>query len=154
DGKFFRVTTLEKPFSYFFPTSSFGHREVIWDANGKELAEIDKTALNDGKIDPNATPNQPGQGRGRFGAGAAAGPPNLKPRNYEWRPDAAGISFLQLGPSEGAGPTAKRKDRVMLWTAPFGKDDKKVVYESDDPITSVRYTDDAKTILLTQTVEG
>lgn len=154
DGKYFRVTTLEKPFSYFFPTSSFGHRETIWDATGKELTELDKTPLNEGKTDPNATP-APGGGRGRVGAGGVAGgPPNLKPRGIEWRPDGAGLSLLQLGPASSDGPTPSRKDRVMLWVAPFGKDDKKVVYESDDPITSVRYSDDAKTIFLTQTVQG
>ncbi len=152
DGTHFRVTTLEKPFSYFFPTSSFGHREVVWDATGKELTELDKTALNDGKVDPNPAAT-PAIGRGRAATGAP-GAPNLKKRSIEWRPDGAGMSFLQLGPAVGTGAAAKRKDRVMLWVAPYGKDDEKAVYESEDPISNVRYCDDAKTIFLTQTVDG
>ncbi|MBA4073129.1 MAG: hypothetical protein C0497_15085, partial [Gemmatimonas sp.] len=45
DGKFFRVSTVEKPFSYVVQYSSFGSRDVVWDAEGKQLAEISKRAL-------------------------------------------------------------------------------------------------------------
>jgi dipeptidyl aminopeptidase/acylaminoacyl peptidase len=42
----------------------------------------------------------------------------------------------------------------MLWTAPFGKDDVKVVYEADSAIGNVSYSPDCKKLFLTQTVAG
>ncbi len=157
-GDSFRVTTMEKPFSYFVPTGMFGHRETIWDLEGKALAELDKTALNLGHVDP--TPTAPTAGRGRFGGGTAGSvggaptPPNNQKRDIEWRPDAVGLSFVQLAPIDSANPTAKRKDRVMLWVAPFRTEDQKVVFESDDPITNVSYSDGAKILFLNTTVDG
>ena len=45
DGRFFRVSTVEKPFSYVTQYSAFGSRDVVWDADGKQLTEIFKRAL-------------------------------------------------------------------------------------------------------------
>lgn len=47
----------------------------------------------------------------------------------------------------------KRKDRVMLWVAPFGDEDVEVVYETEESIQQVQYSHDTKTIFLTQTIE-
>ena len=41
-AKYFRVTYLDKPFSYILPVSSFGNRQVIIDESGKVLSEISK----------------------------------------------------------------------------------------------------------------
>ena len=59
-------------------------------------------------------------------------------RELTWRPDGNGMSFLQLEPARKEEKKVEkkddakvvRKDRVMQWLPPFGKDDVKVVYES------------------------
>jgi dipeptidyl aminopeptidase/acylaminoacyl peptidase len=106
-------------------------------------------------------------------------------RDIAWRPDGAGLSFLQMEPArtdakdtkdakdskdaqngkeqdakdakgardpKAAGET--RKDRVMLWVSPFGKDDTKVVYETPNRITGAQYSADGKWMFLTQTVDA
>jgi dipeptidyl aminopeptidase/acylaminoacyl peptidase len=102
-----------------------------------------------------------------------------------WRPDGAGLSFLQMEPTkkdakdtkdskdgkaaadvkeqdpkdakggkDAKATTETRKDRVMLWVAPFGRDDAKVVYETPNRITSAQYSADGKWMFLTQTVDA
>lgn len=168
DGSHFRVTFMERPFSYLVPTGSFGTREVIWDATGKQLVELDKRPLRLTAPTPPATP--------------AAN--DSQKRSITWRPDGQGFSFLQLsappvpatpilppptedeqgrgqgrpGGAAGQGtPTALRpgqKDRVMQWLPPYGDKDVKVVFESDQRISSVQYAEDMKTIFIGHTVSG
>src|SRR5262249_25521787 len=47
-----------------------------------------------------------------------------------------------------------RKDRVMQWLPPYGKDDAKVVYATPQRITRLQYSDDCKMLFLTQTIEN
>ncbi|RYG44736.1 S9 family peptidase [bacterium] len=132
DGKFVRATKIEKPFSYLVPASNFPEREVILDASGKELTELRKVPLR---------------------LGVEGEVPRAKEedkRNIEWRPDGAGLSFLQLSPAKDG----KRTDSVMLWKAPFGEKDAVSVYETEGRIASVRYSADTKTLFVTQTVGG
>lgn len=83
-------------------------------------------------------------------------------RDLSWRPDGKGMSFLQQEPvkkdekaKDAKGDEkAVRKDRVMQWLPPFGKDDAKVVYESPNRITAVQYSDDCRWMFLVQTVDG
>lgn len=156
DGRFVRVTTIQKPFSYIVPVSSFGTLEEVWDASGKVLAEIEKRPLRQGD-----------SGGGR-GAGGGTG----QKRSLAWRPDGNGFSFLQQEPApraagdggeqRGQGRTGggapqegnDRKDRVMQWLPPFGKDDVKQVFENDTRIGSVRYSEDMQTLFLTATKGG
>ena len=58
------------------------------------------------------------------------------------RPDGNGLSYLQLEPAKDAKDP--RKDRVLLWLPPFGKDDVKVVYETASRIGSVQYSEDCQ----------
>jgi dipeptidyl aminopeptidase/acylaminoacyl peptidase len=174
DGKFFRVRKTERPFSYEVLASSFPDREEIWDATGKVLAELSKRALRVGSPPPSPTPapttaaptgpRGPGGGRGQRGAGGGSAGGDDK-RSIAWRPDGAGLSFLQLadapvrvepgqGETQAQNPPARRKDRVMLWVAPFGKDDIKAVYESEQAIGSVLFSADCQTLFLTETVTG
>ncbi len=171
DGKHFRVTAMQKPFSYLVPASQFPDKEEIWDESGKALAELQKRPLRLGEQQTTPTPTPtpgPGQRRGGGQGGGGQAPSDDK-RSIAWRPDGAGLSFLQLEPAPrrtesgnpeeepqqpAPQPQARRKDRVMLWTAPFGKDDAKVVFESEERIGSVQYSADCKTLFLTQTVEG
>ena len=71
DGSHYRVTLMERPFSYMVPTSSFPEREVIWSAEGKQVVELAKRPL-------------------RFGGPAtpASNSDNEK-RSISWRPDGA-----------------------------------------------------------------
>ena len=55
-----------------------------------------------------------------------------------WRPDGAGLSYLHREPAQ-EGSNAERKDRVMLWKAPFGEKDVETVYETADSIGSLTY---------------
>jgi dipeptidyl aminopeptidase/acylaminoacyl peptidase len=84
-------------------------------------------------------------------------------RDLVWRPDGAGLSYLQLEPTKTLAkadaklPESKepaRKDRVMLWAPPFGKDDARVVFESPGRITSAQYSDDGKLLFVTQTIDN
>src|SRR5581483_13433 len=74
-------------------------------------------------------------------------------RDIVWRPDGAGLSFLQLEPAK-KDSKEPRKDRVNLWVSPFGKDDVKVVYESPHRISSVQYSEDCRILFLTQTIDN
>lgn len=169
DGTYFRINFMERPFSYLVPTGSFGNREVIWDASGKQVVELDSRPLRLSAPTPPATP--------------AAN--DSQKRSITWRPDGQGFSFLQLstpsrreeaaptdppaedeqgrgqgrpgGTAGQAGQTALRpgqKDRVMQWLPPYGDKDVKVVFESDQRIGSVQYAEDMKTIFITHTVSG
>lgn len=155
DGKYFRVTTMLKPFSYIVPTSSFGTVEELWDATGKVLAEIQKRPLREGTQPDSAT--RAAQETAR--------------RNVAWRPDGQGLSFLQQEPaprrqagqdSAASADSAdqprqgqrqqqsRRKDRVMQWLPPFDSASVKVIYESDTRIGNLRYSEDAKTLFITE----
>jgi dipeptidyl aminopeptidase/acylaminoacyl peptidase len=99
-------------------------------------------------------------------------PPTVAPEPFDpdgkrelvWRPDGKGMSYLQLEPAkkdekakdEMAKDDAKavRKDRVMQWLPPFGKDDGRVVYESPNRITGVQYSEDCQWIFITQTIDN
>ncbi|MEP6836281.1 MAG: hypothetical protein ABJB74_23025, partial [Gemmatimonas sp.] len=50
DGKAFRVTVLQKPFSYIVPMTNFAQVEEIWNTSGKKVVELSKRAL--GELEP------------------------------------------------------------------------------------------------------
>lgn len=92
-------------------------------------------------------------------------PPSVAPEPFDpdgkreltWRPDGKGLSFLQLEPvKKDSKPDEKlvRKDRVMQWLPPFGKDDAKVVYESPERISAVQYSEDCRWMFIAQTIGG
>jgi dipeptidyl aminopeptidase/acylaminoacyl peptidase len=126
--------------------------------------------------DPTDPPAQPMPGPGPGPDPDPAATPRFGPpadpdgkRDLTWRPDGAGLSYLQLEPAKtdpkspaSKAPAAKapeakespRKDRVMLWVPPFGKDDAKVVYETPNRITAAQYTEDGRMLFVTQLVDG
>jgi dipeptidyl aminopeptidase/acylaminoacyl peptidase len=179
----FRVTTMKKPFSYYVPLSNFGSLEGIWNREGKSLYTLNDRSLRDNDLQgqPPVTPtvvaanqsqtlDQVRTGRPRQAptqtAPATDPDPNADPnipqrpadpdakRAMEWRPDGAGLSFLQLEPAKTKDPKEVRKDRVCQWLAPYGKDDVKVMYETPQRIASVQYSEDCKTLFLTQTIDN
>jgi dipeptidyl aminopeptidase/acylaminoacyl peptidase len=168
NGEYLRVTTMQKPFSYIVPVSSFGGKEELWSVDGRVITTLSERPLNEGirQTGPQTDDAPP------------AGPMEGNLRNLQWRPDGAGLSYLEQEPApEGAGadsaaaPTAdspvrgaaqagarpqqgaannRRKDRVMLWAPPFTDDTKTVVYESDTRMSSVRYSADGRVLFITE----
>lgn len=162
EGKFFRVTTMRKPFSYVVQYNSFGTTEEIWDAEGKILAEVAKRDLREA---PDTS------GGGGFGRGGGDGPK----RGLAWMPDGQGMYFIEAqpgarrdsgdAPAAGAGRAGgagrggaagggNRPDRVVRWNAPFGPNDTTVLYRHNGPLASVLFTDDAKMLFGAATTGG
>ena len=160
DGQHARVTTMRPPFSYIVPVTSFGRVEEIWDREGNVLAELDETELNTGIRGAPAAP------------GVAGEEEEPDRRQLTWRRDGAGLTYLQMEPEpeeeeEDAADAADeeaeeeegerrgpRKDRVMLWSPPFGDDDVSVVYESDRRMGSVRYSEGYEWLFVSQGAGG
>ena len=151
DGMHARVTTMQHPFSYIVPVTSFGRVEEIWDRDGNVLAEIEETELNTGI---RGAPSAPGV------AGDEEEPDR---RNMAWREDGAGLVYLRMEPApeeeEGADEeepeedeegSARRMDRVMLWSPPFGEHDETVLYESRQRMSNHRYSEDYGWLFVTQ----
>ena len=162
-----RVTTVVKPFSRIVQPTSFGTVEEVWDETGKALTELNKRELQLGGANPVEDQEQMDfwlrnagydleQGRGgqgRFGGAQGGANPGDGKRSIAWRPDGAGLSFLQREPAV-EGSTAARKDRVMLWKAPFGEKDVETVYATDDTIGNLSYSADCKTLFISTTKSG
>jgi dipeptidyl aminopeptidase/acylaminoacyl peptidase len=151
-GEYLRVATMQRPFSYIVPVSSFGGRDELWSADGRVLAVLGERPLNEGLRQQ----------------GGGDGPPQPQDtsamRSIAWRPDGAGLSYLEqeAAPAGAAADSAaepvqgerarapRRKDRVMLWAPPFTDATKTVVYESDTRLGSVRYSADGRVLFLTE----
>lgn len=170
DGKYFRVTVMEKPFSYIVPYSSFGQSEQLWDASGRRITQLGTrpARLGDGGGDDQAP-------------GAASG--DSARRDFGWMPDGQGLYFLQQDPApapaggdsaaisaatgrvmaapagdSAAGgrpaPAARRRDRLYRWTAPFETSAPKVLLESDNRIGSVLFSEDASMAFVAENANG
>jgi len=154
DGRYFRVTTMQKPFSYVVQYNNFGELEQIWDATGKVLAEVVKRPLReapDTSDDPAARRNDGGK------------------RSLAWLPRGDGLSYLEPIPSSRertdssdagaarggpAGGGSTRPDRLVKWLPPFGKGDTTVLYRADGPIAQLAWSADASTIFVGTTRSG
>jgi dipeptidyl aminopeptidase/acylaminoacyl peptidase len=150
-GEHLQVSTMERPFSYIVPVSNFGNVEEIWDLEGTVLTELDRNELRTGIQGGNNQGDQNGQDQ---------------KRSLSWRPDGQGMSFLQMEPraqrERGSGEEPQqeeaeeeeeeepRKDRVMLWVAPFDSTSMSVVYENETRMGSVRYSEDGQVLFITE----
>jgi dipeptidyl aminopeptidase/acylaminoacyl peptidase len=156
DGKYFHVTVMRKPFSYIVQYNSFGTSEQIWDVDGKMLTELVNRPLRE------VTDNDDG---GFGGQGAGQNDPN--PRSIGWMPNGAGLYFLQQDPAPprtagapadssegGAQRGPRRKDRLYQWSAPFDASSKKVLLESDNRMSAILFTDDAKAVFVAENPTG
>lgn len=115
DGKYILATYIERPFSFITSYRGFPSRTVVLDRSGRLLATIESTEL-------------------REGGGRPDGGRDSSPREIAWRPDSAGLSYVQR---DSAGT-----DRVMLLTAPFDTASAKAVATSKDAIRGVIFTRD------------
>ncbi|HSG09451.1 MAG TPA: prolyl oligopeptidase family serine peptidase [Longimicrobiales bacterium] len=150
DGEYARVTTLDKPFSYIVPVSSFGKTEEIWDRTGKKLLEFNKTEISTGLRGD--VPDAPGVG----GSGDDSGK-----RQVAWRRDNQGLTFLEQeaapdsvdearGSQGGEGQRSRGTDRVMQWTAPFDSASLAVLYQQNTRMSAHKYSPDHQTLFLTE----
>ena len=160
DGQYFRVTLQTKPYSYLVPVSNFGTVEQLWDANGKVIAQLGARKLNENERTA-ASDSARAAGGGRGGA-----QPDTGKRDIEWSPVGTGLVYLEgeLASSEGAnggrgtrggrggrgGAGALSKDRVYIWSPPFGAGDAKAVFEANGRITSADFTPDGKMLFVNQ----
>lgn len=157
DGRYIRVATMQKPFSYVVQYNSFGQNDEIWDATGKVVATIEKRPLREvpetGDDDDNA-----------------AGVPAR--RNLAWMPAGGGMSFImpdappradstdaapaagRTGARGGAGGGTNRPDRIVRWNAPFGPDDTTTIYRHTAPLSGIAFTDDAKLVFGASSANG
>ena len=146
DGRWFHVTIMRKPFSYLVPYTNFGTTEEIWDADGKQLALVERRPLREGD---NLDPSDPA-------ARAPAGADTAR-RALAWTPDGRGLYFLQRAPTthaNGDSARARRVDRLYEWLPPFGTADAKVMFESDAPISAVVPSEDGKRVFVARTASG
>jgi dipeptidyl aminopeptidase/acylaminoacyl peptidase len=163
-GQYMRVTLMTKPFSYIVPTSSFGSREELWAPDGRMITKLSERPVSDGTAQDSASRANRDSER----------------RSLAWRPDGGGLSYLQMEPaprrsdsnanaanananadsadaagsSNGNRNAARRKDRLMLWKAPYDSASTEVVYASDARIASADYSSDGKLIFVTEGAAG
>ena len=177
DANYFRVTLLDKPFSYIVPTSSFGTTEQLWDATGKSLVMISRQPLRAGAPDPDDN----GPAAAQPAADSASSDPVMKDKTIlGWNPLGAGFLVVVRdlkadsiaaaaaaaargngrGNGRGAAPAAGGRggqggaqptgpSKLALWMPPFGAADVKEVYASSGRISGASYTADGKTLFLT-----
>ncbi len=138
DGAHILATRIERPFSYITAYRGFPRRTVVLDREGAEVASLSSTPLR--------------EGRGGFGPGGNGGDDG--PRGFAWRPDGAGLAYLERAARDPDDDEASRPDRLMLVTAPFALDDATVVAESEDPIQSATYSLDGNHAFATVSKSG
>ena len=145
DGMYAQVTAMQRPFSYIVPRRQYGSTTEVWNlADGSVLTQLSEQELRDGSP-PDTSDNDP------------------EKRNFTWRPDGQGLSFLlqeprqegdsaqdddapQEGPQGRRG--ARRPDRVYQWLPPFDDNSMTVVYENNTEMQNVRYSEDAQTLFI------
>lgn len=126
DGEHIMARRLERPFSFITSYRGFPQATVVLARSGEEVATLESSPLREG-------------GGGFGGRGGGSGP-----RQFAWRPDGSGLSFLQRDAADEGDSEAVRMDRLMLASAPFNLEAATVVGESEDPIQSVSYTQDGR----------
>jgi len=139
DGLHILATRMERPFSYITAYRSFPNKTVILERDGTEIAVLDDQPLR--------------EGRSGFGFGGGGG--GNGPRAFAWRPDGAGLAYLERAPRDPDGEAdAPRPDRIKLATAPFDLEAGQVIAESDDAIRSVNYSLDGQHAFATVSKSG
>jgi dipeptidyl aminopeptidase/acylaminoacyl peptidase len=157
DGRYFRVTLLQKPFSYFVPVSAFATADELWDADGAKVVEIARRPLRESDMDQ-PPPNTPGP--------SAAN--DTARRSIAWMPNGQGLYYLQQEPAPrradadadttdapaGQGARLRRRDRLYQWTAPFDSASRKVLVESNNRIADVLFAEDGRSVFLAENANG
>ncbi len=158
DGQYFRVTYVEKPFSYFLPVSAYGTREVIIDGTGKVMRELAKRPLREGEEPVDPTDPRPAAPAGGPG-GAARAAADTGKRNIAWHPYAGGLLYAQIAPAAAGSRTdsaslSRRPDRLMHWKAPFDSGSATSIYETPNRVNAVRFSDNGRIMFVSETGTG
>lgn len=148
DGDHLLTERIDEPFSYLTGYSGFPQKTEVLDLEGAVLATLLDRPL-------------------REGGGRGAGGDRNQPREISWRPDGAGLSFLQREPApergeedraeaEEAQPSDEtpRRDRIMLLAPPFDIEAARVVVSSEEGLRGVVYARDGSTAFATLTKNG
>ncbi|HEU5173771.1 MAG TPA: prolyl oligopeptidase family serine peptidase [Gemmatimonadaceae bacterium] len=151
DGRYLRVTLMQKPFSYVMPVSGFGRAEQLWDQEGRMIAELSRRALRETDIDDDDSP----------ASKARQAAIDTMKRAVAWLPNGEGLSWLKQEPApardstadSSSTPTARRRDRLHIWRAPFTTEPETLVV-STSKIAEVLFSADAQTILVAETSSG
>ena len=108
DGKYFRVTYLDQPFSYLLPVANFGNHEVIIDGTGKVLRTMGKRELSEGQATDIVDPNDPNGGGAGGGGGRGRGNvTEWTKRDLAWHPFESGLMFVRSARGDSATVVAK-----------------------------------------------
>lgn len=139
------VQTLQKPFSYIVPVSRFSWNEEIWNLNGDVVTTLRTSVVNEGVPNTDVVEN--------FGR-----------KRIQWRPDGEGLSMIvepqddeDNGDEEDDDESEEKaddKNRIVQWLPPFGDNDQHVIYESKKNINSVRYSEDADILFISERSRG
>jgi dipeptidyl aminopeptidase/acylaminoacyl peptidase len=155
DGRYFRVTLLQTPFSYFVPVSAFATVDELWDGNGVKVVEVARRPLRESDSDQQAT-TTPGP--------SAAN--DTARRGIGWMPNGQGLYYLQQEPRRAgedstadtsdtpATGRARRKDRLYQWLPPFDAASRRVLVESNNRMADVLFAEDGRAVFVAETANG
>jgi len=151
-GEHLLTQRIHEPFSYLTSHNGFPHKTEVLDLDGTVAATVLEQPLREGS------------------GGPRGGGDRDQPRQIAWRPDGAGLSYLQREPrpergddepvddaeaeSEAAADETPREDRIMLLAPPFDMDEAQVVVASEDSFNGVTYSRDGRQAFATQTKDG
>jgi dipeptidyl aminopeptidase/acylaminoacyl peptidase len=157
DGKYLRVSVMQKPFSYLVPVASFGSNEELWTSDGRHVTTLTRRVMREGTS---------GDDAGGFGADTSSR------RAFAWTA-GGGLAYLNQDPAprRGRGAAAapvdssdvapadsarapRRKDHLYLWSAPFDSGSAKAIAESDNRIAGFVFTTDNKWALLSESANN
>ena len=158
DGAYYRVTTMQKPFSYLVQYQNFGTLEQIWDATGKPVAELARRALRAGD---NALGDDP----------TGAAPADTNKRSFGWLPNGKGLYYLQMesaprgaAPADSAGSDepgagrggrgAARRDHLYVWDAPFTAGSARQLFQSNNRIGDLLWSEDGQLVFAAENANG
>lgn len=101
DGNYLLVTTIERPFSYVVPLSSFPQKTVVYDLSGKAIKTVNEVPLIE--IRPK------GFSSTRTGK-----------RSMHWRGDqAASLAYVEALDGGDASQQVDFREELFTWAAPF-----------------------------------
>ncbi|HEX9894655.1 MAG TPA: prolyl oligopeptidase family serine peptidase [Gemmatimonadales bacterium] len=144
DGRWLRITRLERPFSYVVQYGNFASVDEIWEPSGNVVAVVNRLPVRE--VTDTASR-------------VARALRDSAKRSIAWLPDGGGIHYFENVPrrradtsdtpstGQGSGQSG-RAERLVQWRAPFGPDDRKVLFQSEGPIGDVAFSPDGKTIFV------
>jgi dipeptidyl aminopeptidase/acylaminoacyl peptidase len=125
DGRHIMATFIDGSFSLITSHQGFPRATVVLDRqSGEVLATLERRDLREGA---------------RGGAGGSGN--DQARRAWAWRPDGAGLVFLQRATGEGS-----RDDRIMLLPPPFDTAAARVIAVSADALRNVVFSGDGSRV--------